>query len=213
MRSPVVEAWSMGLLDSLPESLMPTGRHVSLPAYPFQRRHHWVKASAQTSTGDFVSPLGVQQTMDVGETLQTVSSALRALESAASVDERRRIFTQLVVESAAQVLGGSPLNISPKRPLKELGLDSMLATELRVQLSDLLDVALPAALLFNYPTCARLADFLDEFVFKAEVDPQSDTPSAPEVGGGNKMVSSENVSDESFEDFDETLAAFLEDVA
>lgn len=55
-------------------------------------------------------------------------------------------------------LGDAPLRHD--RPLNELGLDSLLAVELRNRLGTLAGTSLPATLLFNYPTIVALAEHL-----------------------------------------------------
>jgi hypothetical protein len=50
--------------------------------------------------------------------------------------------------------------IAPEQPLQELGLDSLLAIELRNALGLSVNRTLPATLLFNYPTLDALTGFL-----------------------------------------------------
>jgi myxalamid-type polyketide synthase MxaE and MxaD len=48
------------------------------------------------------------------------------------------------------------------KPLRAMGLDSLMALELRNRLEASLDLRLPATLAFNYPTVARMASHLLE---------------------------------------------------
>lgn len=66
-------------------------------------------------------------------------------------DVRRRVAT---------VLGLRPDAIGVHRPLTETGVDSLLAAAVRVALERDLGVALPATLLWNYPTVSEIAGFL-----------------------------------------------------
>jgi myxalamid-type polyketide synthase MxaE and MxaD len=50
--------------------------------------------------------------------------------------------------------------LDPQRGFADLGLDSLAALELKKRLEADLDRALPATLLLDYPTLARLRDFL-----------------------------------------------------
>ncbi len=62
---------------------------------------------------------------------------------------------------AAKVLGWrDPKQLSPEDGLMTLGLDSLMAIEVRNQLAQGLEKQLPATLLFDYPTLNLLADFL-----------------------------------------------------
>jgi acyl carrier protein len=67
----------------------------------------------------------------------------------------------IVEREACRVLGlGSSTPIDPTQPLNALGLDSLMAVELRNALAALAGHPLPATLLFNYPTVVDLVEFL-----------------------------------------------------
>ncbi|MEU0163828.1 beta-ketoacyl synthase N-terminal-like domain-containing protein, partial [Streptomyces sp. NPDC006261] len=81
-------------------------------------------------------------------------------------DERPRLLTELVRAEAAVVLAhSSPEAIAVEREFRQLGFDSLTAVELRNRLATATGLTLPATLIFDYPTPARLAAFLlDELV-------------------------------------------------
>ena len=66
------------------------------------------------------------------------------------------------IESTAShalgVIGGKSLD--PRRPLQELGLDSLMSVELRNTLATSLGRSLSATLLFDYPTVESLTRYL-----------------------------------------------------
>ena len=77
----------------------------------------------------------------------------------AKPEARRALLGELLLAEAAAVLGvGDPTRIDPTQALNELGLDSLLALELRNRLSAALGTTQPATLLFNYPSVAALAE-------------------------------------------------------
>ena len=77
---------------------------------------------------------------------------------------------QFVEMCAARALGlapGKPLD--PRRPLHELGLDSLMSVELRNALATSLGRSLPATLLFDYPTVESLTQYLARDVLKLDL--------------------------------------------
>jgi 6-methylsalicylic acid synthase len=77
-----------------------------------------------------------------------------------SGDELAAYLLDDVRGRVAAVLGLRPDAIGVHRPLTEAGVDSLLAAAVRVALERDLGVALPATLLWNYPTVSEIAGFL-----------------------------------------------------
>ncbi|MFE5898567.1 SDR family NAD(P)-dependent oxidoreductase [Streptomyces sp. NPDC056488] len=81
--------------------------------------------------------------------------------AAVPAHERLRTLTALLREQAALVLGHDGTgDVGADRPFKELGFDSLTAVELRNRLGRLTGLALPATVVFEYPTIAGLAGHL-----------------------------------------------------
>jgi NADP-dependent 3-hydroxy acid dehydrogenase YdfG len=75
--------------------------------------------------------------------------------------DRGQVVQNLVCAEAAGVLGyGSPSAIEARLTFKELGFDSLAAVEFRNRLQLATALALPATLIFDYPTPIALADHL-----------------------------------------------------
>jgi NADPH:quinone reductase-like Zn-dependent oxidoreductase/acyl carrier protein len=70
---------------------------------------------------------------------------------------------QQCVETAARDIIGLPADtdIDPDQPLKDIGLDSLMAVEMRNELARAIGLRLTATLLFDYPTVNRLVEHLD----------------------------------------------------
>jgi acyl transferase domain-containing protein/surfactin synthase thioesterase subunit/acyl carrier protein len=75
-------------------------------------------------------------------------------------NERRRNAVDAVREEVARVLSSHPGTITAGDSLKDLGLDSLMAVELRNALERRAGARLPATLAFDHPTPEKLADYL-----------------------------------------------------
>ena len=79
----------------------------------------------------------------------------------AAQENRRRAMLQDEVRAlAARVLGTSPRSVDVAEPLRDLGLDSLMAVELRNRLGDAVGRTLPATITFDFPTVAALTAYL-----------------------------------------------------
>lgn len=88
------------------------------------------------------------------------ASVRQALLDAEPGRQRQALLEHYVCEQVAQVLRLAADRVPLARPLKNLGLDSLMTLELRNRLEAGLGVTLSATLIWNYPTVAALVPFL-----------------------------------------------------
>ncbi|AXB47621.1 hypothetical protein A4R43_38460 [Amycolatopsis albispora] len=87
----------------------------------------------------------------------TVLDRLRGMDPAG----QRDALQELVVQTSAVLLGHSDAGeVDPERDFLELGFDSLIAVELRNQLSELLGMKLPSSVVFDNKTPSKLAEWL-----------------------------------------------------
>jgi aryl carrier-like protein len=91
-------------------------------------------------------------------------------------------MVSLVRSEVAHVLGlASDQEIGDDAGLFALGLDSLMAVQVRRRLARVADLTLPATLLFNHPTVSALSSFLLE-ALSADADSERDlAPNAPSL--------------------------------
>jgi acyl carrier protein len=86
----------------------------------------------------------------------------------ASLMDRRELLCGCVRDQAVKVKGlAVSEELDARRPLKELGFDSLMAVELRNVLAARFAMTLPASLVFDCPTIEALAGYLDDRLFAA----------------------------------------------
>ncbi len=91
----------------------------------------------------------------------------RQLEQAPVKKRRQAVLEQVRAQVRGVIgLGGSE-GIAEDKPLLELGMDSLMAVELRNRLRSGLAIhqVLPATLVFDHPTAGALADYLTDVLF------------------------------------------------
>jgi myxalamid-type polyketide synthase MxaE and MxaD len=110
-----------------------------------------------------------------------------SLDAAGSMGQRRLLLEGVVREAVSRVLGLAPQRLDPRRPLGAMGLNSLLAMEVRNHLELALGRTLSASLTWNYPTIEQLVRFLNGE--NAEAPPASPTPASLPAGALRDVAS------------------------
>jgi acyl carrier protein len=85
--------------------------------------------------------------------------------------ERRALIEKYVQEQVAHVLRLASSRVATDRPLKAMGMDSLMTLELRNRLEVDLGLTLPASVVWNYPTVTLLAGHLATLLAPAPAAP------------------------------------------
>jgi acyl carrier protein len=95
-------------------------------------------------------------------------------------EARHDLLVAHVRGEAAVVLGLSETRIDPGQGLFDMGMDSLMAVDLKARLEAAVGHRLPSTLTFNYPTVSALAGYLADEVLGGR--PPSAAPAAPAPG-------------------------------
>jgi acyl transferase domain-containing protein len=106
------------------------------------------------------------------------SDTVRRLTRLAGPD-RQRALLDLITAQVAGVTDHPAHAVDPGRPMHELGMDSLMALELRNRLATATGLTLPATLVFDHPTAAALSRRLHHLLF-----PHGDAGNGHGDGGG-----------------------------
>ncbi len=163
-------------------------RRTVLPTYPFQREHCWTESpGAATGTACLMLRRQCTKTTECccasgkpgtapgrayyGERLQSPGSVTQGVAAedilAAAPEVSRPHVMDAVREHLARVLALPPARIPPESRLNHLGLDSIMAIELKSAVEKALRVELPMAALLQGPSLSELAEVLAGLVSDA----------------------------------------------
>jgi phthiocerol/phenolphthiocerol synthesis type-I polyketide synthase C len=111
---------------------------------------------------------------------------LRDALSRADENERRRQLASYLREQAAGKLGLPPSQLDVESPLHQLGVDSLIAVELRAQIERDLGIVVPVVRLLDGPSVTGLAGWLVDQLSSTTAQPAPvETDDGPAVNGSN----------------------------
>ena len=153
---------------------------------------------------------GARPFMERVRPVRTAASApadrgfVERLERMLPFERREAIAAAIVQQVAAVIGGGGPASIGMDEGLFDLGMDSLMATELRRRIEKQFDRPLTPTLTFDYPTVAALAAHLDDECFGAAApEAPADAPPAlaPQAAGdlASAIAALESLSDDAVE--------------
>jgi acyl transferase domain-containing protein len=165
------------------ERLYPSGSQpiAAVPTYPWQRERYWLGDGADGVVPEPPTEL-VRQPAAVGVVPEStpidpvvLQVSLHELLRTASGSERRRLLESYLRDEAAGQLGMMPALLNIESPLNNLGVDSLMAAELRTHIERDVGVVVPVVNLLDGPSVSALADWLNTTLSKPGMwrpDPQ-----------------------------------------
>jgi acyl transferase domain-containing protein/acyl-CoA synthetase (AMP-forming)/AMP-acid ligase II len=136
---------------------------VPLPTYPFERRRHWF-ADGRPAGPAAPESSAEPEAPPIGPAPAPSRDQLLALERS----ERMRRLEEYLAGEVARVLGVPPATLSAHDPLRDAGLDSLMALDVRNRIEAALQVPLPVVSLAEGAAIADLAEGLDELIVHAK---------------------------------------------
>ena len=177
---------------------------------------HWAKflTSGLHTTpfyADFVAAAAKQAPTQVTSEQPSGVNLRGQLAAAGHQAERNQLLQNYLRTAVARVLGlRNPEQIDPREGLLDLGLDSLMAVELRNQIGRALETRLPSTLIFDYPTIAALQQYLLDALFSAEeTAPPASTAQQPVLVGPDLPEPPEIDDDHSTDEIAELLAQLI----
>ncbi|MFC6849672.1 type I polyketide synthase [Streptomyces caelestis] len=165
---------------------VPAGPHADLPTYAFQGRRFWP---------DGTLPAAAATAGDAGEERSADDAAARLHERLAplTAGAREDTLRTLIAQHVATALGhAGTTEVEAAFSLPELGIESVVAAEIRAHLQTATGARLPATALFEHPTLDGLAARLHTLLVTASLVPPpgnedlGDSPAATTEASGRE---------------------------
>ncbi|MGV0838479.1 beta-ketoacyl synthase N-terminal-like domain-containing protein [Mycolicibacterium thermoresistibile] len=142
----------------------PHGSHcAATPTYPWQRQRFWLSPTPGTAPDSAPNPaVAATGIAAQGPASPSAGAAPTVDEVLLCADqrERRQLLESYLREQAAAKLGVLTPLLDIEAPLSTLGVDSLMAAELRAQIERDLGIVIPVAQLLNGPNIVGLAEWL-----------------------------------------------------
>ena len=133
------------------------------------------------------------------ETAKSSATQVRVEIERAPIGRRGSLVQSAIAREAAAVIGfAADHEIDPRQPLGDLGLDSLMAVDLRNRLGRAFDHRFPATLLFDYPSIEALAAHVGQTVFGSSGSAKPHA-AAPKDDEDALIASLEGLSDEAID--------------
>ncbi len=145
--------WARAALAALEKAIAQRRTQVAVMEIDWQR----FPESRAARDGALFTELGAQR-VQAGE---PPSSSIREVLLVAPVADRKSLLATHVRGCARRALNLRPdATVQDDVPLQEIGLDSLMAIDMKNDLAKSLELSLSAGLLFNYPTVGQLTEYL-----------------------------------------------------
>lgn len=155
-----------GLLPDL-HALYPEADFCSLPLTPWDHRHCWPDMTDRRDGEQLArmlmpstEPAAVYGSGAVLATITSLDEVLRGMGRA----ERVERLQGLLMDEVAVLIGAEVSSLSPEQPFMAMGFDSHMGLGLQSRLQEMLNLELPATLIWNYVDVRKLAAHLGQLL-------------------------------------------------
>lgn len=137
-------------------------RRAQLPTYPFQRQRYWFEERGSSPV------IADRQLSGARAEIAPRPDDLRLLIASVPAEQRLGIIRNFLQAQVTKVLGMDPdTPLDEETPLTELGMDSLMALELKNSLQQSSGMKLPVTFLFAFPTIGGAALYLNAIIGSA----------------------------------------------
>ncbi len=181
-----------------------TGQKISLPTYAFEPHYYWWSDQAQpiqrantSSMKHLVDespvPVGIQPPIDqmADDPSQRIAHDHNDFIHHLSMldqEARRAYLIDFLRQQVASVLGASVAIITEHQRFFDLGLDSLMSVELKNRLDKAFSASLSLTLAFDYPSVAKLTDYLLTDVLSLQPQDQTTALVNPDINANEPIA-------------------------